>query len=222
MSTSSSQTKAGNRSPGKQQQESATSTTTTTTITSILASSKTPQQHQQQAPPSIYVQQRNGANTSRSSPVSPTRITRLQEKEEMQNLNDRLVIYIDTVRRLESENNRLQSIVLSYNENSTRDVSEIKRMYEQELEDAKRLIDDLAKEKARFEIDINKYKSDAEEIAAKLAKREKEFKQLENKYKTADSEKIEYKSRYDKHSCDLICIYMYSKNTIKINTLVSI
>lgn len=207
MSTSSSQTKSGNRSPGKQQQETATSTTTTSTTTSILASSKTPQQQQA---PSIYVQ-RNGANTSRSSPISPTRITRLQEKEEMQNLNDRLVIYIDTVRRLESENNRLQSIVLSYNENSTRDVSEIKRMYEQELEDAKRLIDDLAKEKARFEIDINKYKSDAEEIAAKLAKREKEFKQLENKYKTADSEKIEYKSRYDKHSWDFIYIYIIKK-----------
>ena len=44
------------------------------------------------------------------SPQSPSRITRLKEKEELQNLNDRLVIYIDTVRRLESENTRLQVI----------------------------------------------------------------------------------------------------------------
>lgn len=91
----------------------------------------------------------------------------------MQNLNDRLVIYIDTVRRLESENNRLQSIVMSYNENSNRDVSEIKKLYENELEDAKRLIDELAKEKAKYEIQVNKLRADSEESSAKLSKKRK-------------------------------------------------
>jgi hypothetical protein len=58
-------------------------------------------------------------STRRSqSPQSPSGVTRLKEKEELQNLNDRLVIYIDTVRRLESENTRLQVItVLKYIKN---------------------------------------------------------------------------------------------------------
>lgn len=183
----------GNRSPAK---DSATTTTTTTT-TSILTTSsssgtKTPQH--------VTFVSRNGAgtaNTSRSSPVSPSRLTRLQEKEEMQNLNDRLVVYIDTVRRLESENSRLNSIVLSYTENTQRDINDIKKLYEQELEDAKRLIDDLARDKAKCEIEINKLKSDADEASQKLAKRDKEAKAIEAKLKTADSEKIEYKSRYE-------------------------
>lgn len=115
----------------------------------------------------------------------------------MQNLNDRLVVYIDTVRRLESENSRLNSLIVSYNETSTRDVGEIKKLYENELEDAKRLIDELAKEKARHEIEINKLRSDSDEANNKLAKRDKEAKSLEAKLKTADSEKIEYKSRYE-------------------------
>ncbi len=44
----------------------------------------------------------------RQSPSSPSRISRLREKEDLQNLNDRLAIYIETVRTLQSENTRLQ------------------------------------------------------------------------------------------------------------------
>lgn len=146
----------------------------------------------------------NGNNsTSGRSPTSPSRITRLQEKEEMQNLNDRLVIYIDTVRRLESENSRLQGIVHSYSENSTRDVSEIKQLYERELEDAKRLIDELAKDKARFEIEVNKYKANAQEAVAKFERRDREYRQVESRLKSLESEYAEYRSRCEVAKNDL-------------------
>ncbi len=118
----------------------------------------------------------NGTNKGQRSPVSPNRITRLQEKEEMQSLNDRLCIYIETVRNLQSENSRLRNEMNSYSEVSTRDVSEIKVMYERELEDAKNLIDELAKEKAKFEIDVNKYKANAIEAQEKANRFEKETK----------------------------------------------
>jgi lamin B len=36
-----------------------------------------------------------------------TNLTRSQEKEQLQHLNDRLATYIDRVRQLESENQRL-------------------------------------------------------------------------------------------------------------------
>ncbi|CAF0828621.1 unnamed protein product [Brachionus calyciflorus] len=148
---------------------------------------------------SLYSSFRNGNTSTHSgrSPLSPSRITRLQEKEEMQNLNDRLVVYIDTVRRLESENNRLQSLVCTYNENSSRDVSEIKKLYENELEDTKRLIDELAKEKAKCEIQVNKLKADLDENSAKLTKRDREFTKLEQKIKTLEAQNIEFRSRYE-------------------------
>ena len=115
-------------------------------------------------------------NGSKRSPVSPTRITRLQEKEEMQSLNDRLIIYIDTVRALQDENRQLRTDMSHFNEGSTREVTEIKVLYERELEDAKRLIDELAKEKAKFEIEVNKYKASYQEANEKLNRALKESK----------------------------------------------
>ena len=135
---------------------------------------------------------RNGAN---KSPVSPSRITRLREKEDMQNLNERLIIYIDTVRRLETENNQLRAQVTTFQSTSSREIVEIKGLYEAELEGAKKLIDDLAKDSARKDIDLNKFKLECEEAQKKLAKRDNEARSLEGKFKAAESEVIEYRSR---------------------------
>jgi len=131
----------------------------------------------------------------RSSPVSPSRISRQREKEDLQNLNDRLVAYIDSVRRLESENSRLQSALYTYTESSSKEVGEIKSLFERELEDAKRLIDELAKEKARLEIDTSKYKAEFDEIALKLNKREREFKNAESRLKGLENEMQETRSK---------------------------
>jgi len=140
----------------------------------------------------------NGPNKNQQrSPISPNRITRLQEKEEMQSLNDRLCIYVDTVRNLQSENSRLKNEITSYSEVSTRDVSEIKVMYERELEDAKNLIDELAKEKAKFEIDVNKFKANAQEAQEKAARFEKEAKETKNVLHRIESELSEYRTRCD-------------------------
>jgi len=145
----------------------------------------------------------NASSVSRrASGVSPSRITRLHEKEDLQNLNDRLVVYIDTVRRLESENNRLQSVVMSYNENSSRDINDIKSLYEKELEDAKRLIDELAKEKACFEINYNKSSADSVELSKQLEKLRHDYKTVEGKFKNIESECLEYKSRYESLSSE--------------------
>ena len=51
---------------------------------------------------------RQSSSMRSHSPQSPSRITRLKEKEELQNLNDRLVVYIDAVRRLEMDNSQLK------------------------------------------------------------------------------------------------------------------
>ena len=143
---------------------------------------------------SLITKQPSGGNRS---PVSPSRVSRLQEKEEMQNLNDRLAIYIETVRGLEHDNTLLRAQVSTYSEATTKEVHEIKNLYERELDEAKRLIDELAKEKAKFEIETNKHKAEAEEAYAKLAKRDKDAKAWEARSRSSEAQSLEFKSRYE-------------------------
>lgn len=88
--------------------------------------------------------------------MSPTRYSRLQEKADLQNLNDRLACYIDRVRQLEAENSRLTREIQTSQETVTREVTSIKSMYENELADARKLLDETARERAKLEIDTKR------------------------------------------------------------------
>lgn len=117
---------------------------------------------------------RMSKSKSRQSPLSPARVQRLHEKEELQVLNDRFANYIDRVRSLESENQRLTVQIQSTEDTTTREISNIKGLYEAELTDARKLLDETAKEKAHLQIEVGKWKAEADDLAAKLAKRDQE------------------------------------------------
>ncbi|XP_052831984.1 lamin-B1 isoform X1 [Octopus bimaculoides] len=106
---------------------------------------------------------------------SPARLSRIQEKEELQSLNDRLANYIDRVRQLETENSRLMVQVRSSEETVSREVTNIKSLYESELNDARKLLDEMAKEKARLQIESGKYKAEADEWLTKYNRKEREL-----------------------------------------------
>ncbi|KAM6235862.1 lamin-B2 [Porphyrio hochstetteri] len=106
------------------------------------------------------------------TPLSPTRISRLQEKEELRQLNDRLAVYIDRVRALELENDRLLVKISEKEEVTTREVSGIKNLYESELADARRVLDETAKERARLQIEIGKLRSELEEYNKSYKKKD--------------------------------------------------
>ncbi|XP_064122828.1 lamin Dm0-like isoform X3 [Macrobrachium nipponense] len=124
----------------------------------------------------------------RSSPLSPTRLSRLQEKAELQSLNDRLAAYIDRVRQLEFENNRLSTQVETIQESVTKEVVSMKGLYEQELSDARKLLDDTAKEKAQLQIDVGKLKTDNEDLRLKLLKKERELSAVEKALTSAEGQ----------------------------------
>ncbi|XP_067271333.1 lamin-B2 [Pseudorasbora parva] len=114
----------------------------------------------------------SGRAKAAQTPLSPTRISRLQEKEELSSLNDRLAVYIDRVRSLELENDRLLVKVSEKEEVTTREVSGIKSLYEAELADARRALDETARERAKLQIDLGKANSDLEEVTRNFKKKD--------------------------------------------------
>jgi len=98
----------------------------------------------------------------------------LQEKEELSHLNDRLAIYIDKVRSLESENSILHLQISEKEEVRSRELTGLKSLYETELADARRSLDDTAKERAKLQIELGKIKSEHEQLLQNYAKKDSE------------------------------------------------
>lgn len=110
-------------------------------------------------------------NTPRgaNSPLSPNRITRLQEKEDLSNLNDRLAVYIDKVRFLEAENSGLRLRITESETEVSRELTGLKAAYEAELADARQTLDSVAKERARLQLELGKLREDYKELKARWA-----------------------------------------------------
>ncbi|XP_060702063.1 lamin-B2 [Hemiscyllium ocellatum] len=134
----------------------------------------------------------SGAQT----PLSPTRITRIQEKEELKNLNDRLAVYIDKVRSLECENSVLQFKISEKEEVTTRELTGIKAMYETELADTRRLLDETAREKAKLQIELGKSKTELDELS-------KNYKKKDNDLITAQARLKDFELTYHKNEAAL-------------------
>ncbi|XP_046300163.1 lamin-B2 isoform X1 [Marmota monax] len=122
-----------------------------------------------------------------ATPLSPTRLSRLQEKEELRELNDRLAHYIDRVRALELENDRLLLKISEKEEVTTREVSGIKALYESELADARRALDETARERARLQIEMGKLSAELEEVHKSASKREGELSVAQGRVKDLES-----------------------------------
>lgn len=108
-----------------------------------------------------YVSGSSSSSSGRSR--SPTRLSRLAEKDQLTTLNDRLAAYIDHIRSLEQDNERLTLQVHTFEETSRREVDNVKALYEKELAAARRLVDEIAKENAKLSVNVGTYKSEAEE-----------------------------------------------------------
>eukprot|EP00118_Oscarella_pearsei_P024770 m.306763 g.306763 ORF g.306763 m.306763 type:complete len:564 (+) comp41567_c0_seq1:90-1781(+) len=118
--------------------------------------------------------------------TSPSRTSRLQEKEELKGLNSRLINYIGHVKNLKEENHKLMAEVTTSKEFSGKELDSIKGMYESELADARRLLDETAKEKARQQLAATKSEAELEDIKNKLAEEEARRAQAESDLEVAE------------------------------------
>jgi hypothetical protein len=83
--------------------------------------------------------------------VSDVMDGRTKERKEMQGLNERFASYIEKVRFLEAQNKQLLSDLEGEKKKKCFDVDKIKDMFETELEEARKLIDTLSKEKGEYD-----------------------------------------------------------------------
>merc|ERR1719228_2722412 len=79
---------------------------------------------------------------------------REREKRDLQELNDRFASYIERVRFLEADNKRLQSIIDTLKVKFEQLEVTLKEMYENELEQARKTIDETTKAKAEVELKV--------------------------------------------------------------------
>ncbi|XP_043106523.1 lamin-B1 [Puntigrus tetrazona] len=121
------------------------------------------------------------------SPLSPARISRLQEKQDLQQLNDRLAAYIEAVRRLESENSVLQLQVSEREETRSREVTGLKALYETELADARTALDETARERARLQLELGKIKSEHEQLLDTCEKKDSELVSAQARLREAEA-----------------------------------
>ncbi|ELU01357.1 hypothetical protein CAPTEDRAFT_182411 [Capitella teleta] len=157
-------------------------TTTTTTVVRQSASGASTPASSKQSP-------------GRSRASSPTMISRMQEKTELAGLNDRLAVYIDRVRYLENENGRLTKQITTHEETIQREVTSIKRLYESELGDARKLLDDTSKDKARLQIEVGKLKAENVEYKEKNRTLESSLESVERRLLAAESQVNELQAR---------------------------
>ncbi|XP_058814340.1 lamin Dm0-like [Topomyia yanbarensis] len=129
--------------------------------------------------------------------LSPSRRSRLQEKNSLINLNDRLVCYIERVRFLEQENSRLSLELAASQDAANREIANLKSIYEGELTDARKLLDETARDKAKVEIDAKRYWEESDQLRMKLNKKTKELTEVEKEARISEARVIELTANYN-------------------------
>lgn len=138
--------------------------------------------------------------------TSPNINARVEEKQELSHLNDRLAAYIDRVRSLESQNAKLSVEVNQAIDTRKREVTSVKAMYEQELAESRRLLDDTSKEKALLKLENNKLNGILEDLRPKLLQEQSSNKQLQDKLRNVErtlNEKVSLLAAYTSEKMEM-------------------
>ncbi|CAD5115693.1 DgyrCDS4644 [Dimorphilus gyrociliatus] len=109
--------------------------------------------------------------------------TREKEKREMQDLNERFASYIEKVRFLEAQNRKLAQELESLKQKWGKETAAIKSMYQAELDEARKILDETEKEKAKLELKCANLEEQLDDLRKKCQDYEKQ--------RLADRDRIE-------------------------------
>merc|ERR1711981_593529 len=129
------------------------------------------------------------------SPLSPTRQSRTEEKYQMQNLNDRLASYIDEVRKRDIEIGNLNAERSTIEETHVQEITQVKTLYNKELDQLRNAVDAIAREKARLEIEADKNGREAKEAKVTLIQNEKRLAAAERDLTNRNQRLLEVESQ---------------------------
>ncbi|KAG9489264.1 lamin-B3-like isoform X1 [Eleutherodactylus coqui] len=130
---------------------------------------------------------RSSSAVAASSPGSPTRMSRLQEKDELRHLNDRLAAYIERVRALEADKSLLRLQLEEKEEVTSREVSNLRLLYETELADARKLLDHTANERARLQVEVGTVREEHRLLQARNSKKESDLSLTQNQLRDVEA-----------------------------------
>lgn len=102
-----------------------------------------------------------------STGVGAMKVSRDEEKKAMQDLNERLANYIEKVRFLEAQNRKLADELEKLKSKWGKETSNVKAMYQAELDEARRLLDEANREKGRLEVRVASLEEMLEELRRK-------------------------------------------------------
>ncbi|XP_069722897.1 lamin-B3-like isoform X1 [Phaenicophaeus curvirostris] len=125
---------------------------------------------------------------SLASPLSPARLSRLQEKEELRELNDRLAAYIERVRALEADKAALRQRLAERRESGERELGSLRGRYESELADARRALDDVAIERAALQVELGKLGEEHRQLRGRNSKKEADLNLAQARVRDLDAQ----------------------------------
>ena len=87
--------------------------------------------------------------------------------------------------------------VSSIEEKRTREITSVRGMYDKELSHARKALDEIAKDKAKFEIEAERHKTNAQEMKGKLAEKAADAERAERACASLESQLAEAKKKSD-------------------------
>ncbi|KAM3625356.1 uncharacterized protein V6R79_010779 [Siganus canaliculatus] len=125
-----------------------------------------------------------GASASSTSPMCQSRI---QEKDELRHLNDRLANYIQRVQELEGERSCMLIQLEEKEESKSREMGNVRRLYEEELADVRKSLDELAGERARLQIDYGNVCEEYRKLQNRNQKKESDLANALTQWRKAEA-----------------------------------
>ncbi|NWS67012.1 LAML3 protein, partial [Crotophaga sulcirostris] len=120
-------------------------------------------------------------------PSSPW-LSRLQEKEELRKLNDRLAAYIERVRALEADKAVLRQRLAEREAGGERELGRVRLRYDAELADARQALDDVAAERAALQVELGKLGEEHRRLQGRNSKKEADLNLAQARVRELDAQ----------------------------------